>query len=124
MEPAKDRTLVVGVAPAAEHRYANLALRRLRLAGHQVVALGLRGGEADGVPIQTGQPPLDGIDTVTLYINPTRQGPMIDYLLGLRPSRIIFNPGTENPDFAARASQAGIDVVSGCTLVMLATGQY
>lgn len=117
------RTLVVGVAPNSD-RYANLALRRLRQAGHEVVALGLRPGESDGVPIQLGMPTLQDIHTVTLYVNPTRQGPMIDYLLGLNPKRIIFNPGTENAAFEARAESAGIEAIRGCTLVMLSLGAY
>ena len=117
------RTLVVGVSPGAD-RYANMAVRRLRQSGHEVVALGLRAGTSDGVEILTGTPALPAIDTITLYINPTRQGPLIDYLLGLKPRRIIFNPGTENPDFAMRAEAAGATAVHGCTLVMLALSTY
>lgn len=117
------KTLVVGVAGGAD-RYANMAVRKLKENGHEVLALGIREGESDGVPILTGTPVLDGIHTVTLYINPTRQGPMIDYLLSLTPQRIIFNPGTENPDFVARAEAQGVDTIQGCTLVMLGTGQF
>jgi uncharacterized protein len=117
------RTLVVGVAPNG-NRYANMAVRQLREQGHDVVALGLRAGESDGVLIQTGTPDIDGIHTITLYLNPTRQEPMIDYFLSLKPARIIFNPGTENRAFMERAQAAGIETVVGCTLIMLATGQY
>lgn len=117
------KTLVVGVAAGAD-RYANLAVRKLKENGHEVLALGIKEGDEEGTPILTGQPVLDGIHTVTLYINPTRQGPMIDYLLSLSPQRIIFNSGTENPDFVSRAEARGVDAVQGCTLVMLGTGQF
>jgi uncharacterized protein len=117
------KTLVVGVAAGAD-RYANMAVSRLKSSGHEVVALGIKEGEEQGLKILTGTPELEGIHTVTLYINPTRQGPMIDYLLSLRPQRIIFNPGTENPEFMSRAEAQGIEAVHGCTLVMLGTGQF
>ena len=116
-------TLVVGVSPGAD-RYANLAVRQLVSHGHPVVAIGLRAGESDGVPILTGTPDLADVDTITLYLNPTRQGPLIDYFLSLRPRRILFNPGTENAAFAARARASGIDCVVGCTLIMLGAGTY
>lgn len=123
-EPSNTKkTLVVGVSLGA-NRYANLACHQLRRAGHDVVGLGLRAGDEDGVPVLTGTPPLDGVDTVTLYINPTRQADLIDYLIGLRPRRIIFNPGTENPTFQRRAVDAGIEPVVGCTLVMLSLDSY
>lgn len=116
-------TLVVGVSPGAD-RYANLACRQLRSHGHRVVAIGLRPGQSDGVPIQTGTPAFADVDTITLYLNPTRQVPLIDYFLSLRPRRVIFNPGTENNAFVARAEAAGIEAVVGCTLVMLGAGTY
>ena len=101
-----------------------MACRQLRARGHDVVAIGLRPGESDGVPILTGTPDVADVDTITLYLNPTRQSPLIDYLLSLRPRRIIFNPGTENPALIDRARAAGIEPVVGCTLVMLSVGTY
>ena len=117
------KTLVVGVAAGAD-RYANMAVSRLKSGGHEVVALGINAGEEQGIQILTGTPEIEDVHTISLYINPTRQGPMIDYLLSLKPQRIIFNPGTENPDFMSRAEAQGIEAVHGCTLVMLGTGQF
>jgi hypothetical protein len=42
----------------------------------------------------------------------------------LKPERIIFNPGAENPELEALADQAGIKVLEACTLVMLNTRQF
>ena len=120
-EPKK--TLVVGVSLGAQ-RYANLACRQLRASGHDAVGLGLRAGDEAGVPVLVGTPPIEGVDTVTLYVNPQRQAGLIDYLIGLKPRRIIFNPGTENDDFARRAEAAGIEPVVACTLVMLSLDSY
>lgn len=64
------------------------------------------------------------IDTVTLYLGDTRSRPLIGEIIGAKPRRIIMNPGAENSALAAEAEQAGIEVVEGCTLVMLRTGQF
>jgi predicted CoA-binding protein len=76
------------------------------------------------VDVVTEPQPWENVDTVTLYLNPTRQEPYYDYILGLKPRRIIFNPGTENPELEMLASEAGIECMEACTLVMLSTGQY
>lgn len=64
------------------------------------------------------------IDTVTLYLGSARSAPLIDEILAAQPRRIIMNPGAENSALAERAEAAGIEVVEGCTLVMLRTGQF
>ncbi|MCS6990754.1 MAG: CoA-binding protein [Chitinophagales bacterium] len=122
-EKQKLRTLVIGVS-LKQDRPANLAVRQLKQYGHPVVALGLRNGFVDDVPVLTGYPLLDNIHTVTLYLNPQRQKPYYEYIIRLKPKRVIFNPGTENHVFASLLQDAGIAVVKGCTLVLLATGNY
>ena len=64
------------------------------------------------------------IDTVTLYLNPVNQKEYYDYILSLKPQRIIFNPGAENEELAELATKKGILPVEACTLVMLSTNQY
>ena len=70
------------------------------------------------------KPKIDEVDTVTMYVNPSRQSEWEDYVLSLNPKRIIFNPGTENPSLQSKAEQQGIETLQACTLVMLNTGQY
>jgi hypothetical protein len=89
-----------------------------------VVAIGRKEGEVNGVNIQTGHPSLTGVDTVTMYLNLSHQEYYYDYVLEMKPRRIIFNPGAENYDLLDRASREGIECLEACTLVMLATGQY
>ncbi len=117
------KTLVLG-ASDNPIRYSNAAVRRLAQDGFEVVPVGVREGEISGVPIQKGQPRLDNVHTITLYLNPQRQKEYYDYILSLRPERIIFNPGTENPELMRLARENGIEVEMACTLVMLAVGQY
>lgn len=117
------KTLVLGASqnPA---RYSYLAMNRLKQKGHDVVAVGARQVNVNGIEIEKEKVPFDGVDTVTLYLNPERQQEYYDYILSLKPKRIIFNPGTENDELWQKAKAAGIKPIEACTLVMLSTGQY
>lgn len=117
------KTLVLG-ASEREDRYANKAVRLLREYDHEVVAVGRSTGSIGDVSIQTGQPAVSGVDTVTLYIGPHFQPGFQDYVIGLKPRRVIFNPGTENPEFQQALEAAGIQPVEACTLVLLRTDQF
>jgi predicted CoA-binding protein len=117
------KTLVLG-ASTNPSRYSYLAINKLSLHKHPVVAVGRREGKVGDVNIVTGLPHFEDIDTVTLYLNPTNQQPYYDYILSLKPARIIFNPGTENNELEEMAIKKGIKPMEACTLVMLGTGQY
>lgn len=117
------KTLVLG-ASGNPSRYSYLAMNRLKDHQHPVVAVGRRDTEVNGMQISKLPVPEEGVDTVTLYLNPTHQKEYYDYILGLHPRRIIFNPGTENPELMKLAKEKGIEPVEACTLVLLATGQY
>jgi uncharacterized protein len=123
MDNAKKKTLILGASdnPA---RYSYLALNRLKDHGHPIVAIGRKESVVNGIPIQKGTPKENGVDTVTLYLNPTHQEMYYDYIISMKPRRIIFNPGTENDELAALAEGKGIKTLEACTLVMLSTGQY
>lgn len=117
------KTVVIGASPNPE-RYAYVATQRLRRAGHEVVAVGLRAGKVGDVELRTDRPAVPEVDTVTLYVGPQHQPAWQDYILSLRPKRIIFNPGTENPQLESAAEALGIVTEEACTLVMLSTGSY
>ncbi len=117
------KTLVLGASQKPE-RYSYLAIRNLRKHGIEVAAIGARKGAVDDVEIHTDMINIPEIHTVTLYLGPPNQPPYYDYILKLKPKRIIFNPGTENDELKKLALQNGIDVVEGCTLVMLNNGTY
>ena len=117
------KTLVLGASPNPD-RYSNLAVKRLRDHDHRVIAIGIRDGLIGDVEIQKGMPQEKEVDTVTMYLNPQRQKQYYDYLLSLKPRRIIFNPGAENAELEKLARENNIEPVEACTLVMLSTGQY
>lgn len=117
------KTLVIGASTKPE-RYSYLAINSLVDKQHSVVAIGQRIGEVAGVKIQTKQIPFKNIHTVTLYLNPKGQRDYYNYIVGLQPKRVIFNPGTANPEFYALLGINNIKVEEACTLVLLSTNQY
>ena len=117
------KTLVIGASENTE-RYSNRAIRALRKNTISVMAIGLKPGEVDGVRIQTGFPKIEDIHTVTLYINPRRQPQYYEYILSLKPKRVVFNPGAENLEFEEKLKNTGIEALEACTLIMLSIGNY
>jgi uncharacterized protein len=124
--PNKEKlTLIVGATDNPE-RYAYRAADLLQAKGVSFIPIGIKKGVVFGKEIVDlrQKPALAGIHTVTLYLGPQIQNEWIDFLIGLGPKRMIFNPGTENPEFFSKAKSAGIEVLEACTLVMLTTGQF
>jgi len=117
------KTLVLGASTNPE-RFSFMAVRKLKYGGFPVVAVGLREGEIMGVRIEKPFPKFENIHTVTIYIGTKNLAAYYDYILGLKPERVIFNPGTESPEFADTLSLAGIEVVHGCTLIMVSNNTF
>ncbi len=117
------KTLVIGASlnPA---RYSNMAIIRLTQNGHSVKAVGQREGEVNGVTITIEKKAFKEIDTITLYLNSKRQADYYEYILSLKPKRVIFNPGTGNPEFYKILKENKIEFEVACTLVLLGTNQY
>lgn len=117
------KTVVIGASTNPE-RYAYLATQNLVSKGYEVVPVGLKEGEIGRVKILTGFPEVDNVDTITLYVGPKNQEHWLSYILGLKPKRVIFNPGTENKPLQEQLIANGIEVEEACTLVLLNTGVY
>lgn len=117
------KTLVLGASDNSS-RYSYLAIQRLRSKGHEVVGIGKHTGTVEDVTIETTKQPIEELNTVTLYLNPLHQKEYYDYILSLKPKRIIFNPGAENEELKQLALQNNIQPMEACTLVLLSTGQY
>ena len=117
------RVLVYGASTNPD-RYAFIATELLLSKGHDVVLVGHKPGLIGGVEILLGQPELESIDTVTLYVGPKNQLDLFTYLMRIQPKRVIFNPGTENPELMQQLTDKGVEVEEACTLVMLHTGQF
>ncbi|MDP3354169.1 MAG: CoA-binding protein [Flavobacteriaceae bacterium] len=117
------KTLVIG-ASLNEDRYSNMAVKLLTEYKHEVVAFGLKSGNISGVSIDAELKNYNDIDTVTIYLNPIRQKEFYNYIISLKPRRVIFNPGTENIEFQQLLTKEGIQFEEACTLVLLRTNQF
>ena len=117
------KTLVFG-ASLKPNRYSNYAMQHLVVNNHEVVAFGLKDGVVDGVQVSSELKLYKDIDTVTLYLRAEHQLDYYEYIIGLKPNRVIFNPGTENPEFYLLLKENNIDFEIACTLVLLSTNQY
>ena len=119
------KTVIIG-ATTNPGRYAWLAARMLTEYNHEIVPVGIKRGSVFGKEILNifEKPEINDVDTVTMYIGPRHQPEHYEYILGLKPKRIIFNPGSENDEFIKRAEDQGVETLQACTLVMLRSLQY
>jgi uncharacterized protein len=119
------KTVIIGATPDRS-RFAYLAAQMLTQYNHHIVPVSIKTGEVFGQPILDlrKRPFIEDVDTITMYVGTRNQAEWYDYLLGLRPKRIIFNPGTENDELEQMAEDRGIEALQACTLVMLRSGQY
>jgi hypothetical protein len=119
------KTVVIG-ASTNPARYSHAAANMLSDRGYDMVPVGIKKGEVAGKPILDlrEKPSIDNVHTITLYLGPQNQKEWYDYLIGLSPRRIIFNPGTENSELERMAVSKGIETLEACTLVMLSVGNF
>lgn len=122
-ENSARNVVVIGASPNAD-RYSYKATSRLLANGYPVYPIGLREGNIEGQEILTARPELKDIDTVTLYVGPQNQPAWEDYIISLKPKRVIFNPRTENAAFESQLNQLGIQTEVACTLVLLSLGDF
>lgn len=122
-EMKNKKTLVLGATTKSD-RYAFRAINMLVEKGHSVLAIGQNAGEVAGIKIRTKAIPVKNIDTITLYLNPKNQRDYYNYIVESQPKRVVFNPGTENPELYQLLELNNIKVDVACTLVLLATNQY
>src|SRR5690606_14434647 len=116
MEKINKKTLVIG-ASLNPSRYSNFVIHKLTAQGHEVVAIGKKAGDIAGVKVDTEKLPYTDLDTITLYLNPANQKEYYEYIMSLKPKRVIFNPGTENPELYKMLREHNIPFESACSLV-------
>lgn len=117
------KTLVLGANPDSS-RYSYKCVKSLLRHGHEAVPVGKKPGKIEGIEILTGTPQVPDVHTISLYMSPESQKDYYDYILGLDPSRIIFNPGTYNQELADLAKEKNIKVVNDCALLLLNSDSF
>lgn len=118
VNPESKKTVVLGASPNPA-RYSFQAVKKLKLNGHEVVAVGFRPGVIVDTFIKKDKPKIEDVHTISMYMGAERQAEYYDYIISLHPQRVIFNPGTYNESFMNTLIDKQIEVVDGCMLVML-----
>jgi uncharacterized protein len=112
------KVIVLGASPNP-YRYSFRAVLELLHHGYEVVPLGNRQGSIGNARILIGKPEIENVDIAMLYLNREKQREYYEYIIGLNPKKILFNPGTENPELANLALSSGIEILYDCALVIL-----
>lgn len=120
---SSERVLILGASDKPE-RYSYKAFKLLKDHGHEPVLLSPRLEELEGHTVYKNIGDVSSIDSVTVYVNPRISSGMKEDILKLKPRRVIFNPGSENPELMSDLEKEGIEVEPACTLVLLNTGQF
>jgi predicted CoA-binding protein len=124
-EKPQDHVVVVLGASPKPTRYSNMAVRQLKAKGYRVIPVHPRAEAIGDLPVVHRLGDIkEKVQTLTLYLGPLHSRGQLDGMLALAPERVIFNPGTESPQLAARLQSAGIECLHACTLVMLSSGQF
>lgn len=119
----RKKTVVLGASPNPV-RFSHKAVKSLLRHDQDVVAVGFKEGLIVEEEILVGMPHIDDVHTVSIYIGSSRQADYYDYIISLNPKRVIFNPGTVNPEFMGRLSREGIEPLAECMLVLLNEEEY
>ena len=118
-------TVAVLGASTNEKRYSFMAVRMLKEYDYNPIPVHPAGHVVDGITAARQLTDIvDDIDTLTIYVNQKISGREFDNIVNLKPRRVVFNPGAENPELADKLRDVGIEVLEACTLVMLRTQQF
>lgn len=119
------QTVAVLGASYKKERYSNKAIRMLIEYGHRVIPIHPLQKEIEGLPVVKELNQLkEHIDTLTIYVGPSRIQPIIPSIIKMNPGRVILNPGTESEGLESALLKHKIPFLKGCTLVMLQTNQF
>lgn len=117
-------TAIIGASPKPE-RYSYKAMKMLEEYGHKVHLVTPKTSPIEDHPVYASlQDVPEDLDTVTMYVGEKTSDQLVNDLISKSPKRVIFNPGSENRRLEAELKKRNIEVVHGCTLVMLRSGQF
>ncbi len=117
------KTVILG-ASNNPRRYSFLATEELSNNGFEVIPVGIKKGDINNIPIRNEYPVNEEIHTVAMYLSAENQEKYRKTLLENPPERVIFNPGTHNPELETEFKKLGVEVMRSCVLIMLSNNKY
>src|ERR1041385_2318403 len=100
---AKVETVAILGASPKPARASNEALHLLLHYGYRPIPVNPVLKVIEGIPAVARLSEIEeAVDTLTVYVGPELSTSLADEISELRPCRVIFNPGTENPALRER----------------------
>ncbi len=121
------KKLSVAVLGASDdpNRFSNKAFLLLKKHQYEVIPVNPKLKFIDNSPVLSGLDLIKvPVHTLTVYVNAEISRTLPQQIIRLNPNRVIFNPGTENPELEKKLIDAGIKVINACTLILLNAGQF
>lgn len=115
-----EKVLVLG-ASDNPNRISFSLVKLLRNRGYDLYAMGRRKGSIENIIIHGEDDRTHCADIITILLQPKRQKKFYNYIISLRPKKIVLHPGSENPELEFLAQKNHIEVMKGCTFGFVVT---
>ncbi|MCO4793750.1 MAG: CoA-binding protein [Bacteriovoracaceae bacterium] len=118
-----ENVVILGASDKVE-RYSYKAMKMLIEHGHKPILVHPKLKLINGIPVFHTLSEITNAETLTIYVNKEISNQIRNEILNLDIKRVIFNPGTENPELKKELEDKNIKVEEACTLVLLSTDQF
>ncbi|MGO9463178.1 MAG: CoA-binding protein [Isosphaeraceae bacterium] len=113
------KTVAIVGASADRSKYGNKAVRAFQHAGWMVYPVHPKLKKVEGLEAYPSLDalPVTELDQVSLYV-PAEVGiQVLDQAARKRARELWLNPGTESPELLHRATELGLSVIRGCSIL-------
>jgi len=116
----KRTVVIVGVSEKPDRTSRQLFQRLSGRAEFEVIPVHPKLKELEGKPVMASISEINrSPDILTLYVNSEISKGMEGDILKMKPGKVIFNPGAENPELQMILEKNGIATEEACSLVLL-----
>eukprot|EP00768_Dysnectes_brevis_P002539 gnl/Dysnectes_brevis/189_a218_12027.p1 GENE.gnl/Dysnectes_brevis/189_a218_12027~~gnl/Dysnectes_brevis/189_a218_12027.p1 ORF type:complete len:125 (+),score=30.88 gnl/Dysnectes_brevis/189_a218_12027:90-464(+) len=122
------KTIVILGASSKASRHSNIAIKTLldlESPFSKIIPVNPNETTIHGLPVMKSLADIsEKVNTISLYLNPSRSTPLIPTILRMHPEQVVVNPGTENPALEEALAGTGIEITTGCTIIMTQAGTW
>ncbi len=119
------QTVAILGASNNPERFSFKAFKLLQEYGHRVIPVSPKLAMLENIDVVADLNQItESVDTLTMYVGADRSTALQNQILKLKPKRVIFNPGSENPNLKKILNAAEIQVLEACTLILLQNGKF
>jgi predicted CoA-binding protein len=112
------QTVAVIGASTQRRKFGNKAVRAFRDAGWRVFPVNLRTDLIEGLAAVRNVTDIPVVlNRVTIYLHPADTFNALNDIAVAGPREVWFNPGSDDPRVVERASELGLNVRRGCSII-------